>query len=696
MIRPAVGQFSRVLGLALLLIGAANLRGEAQRPELIYYRFNVGAGTTSNNFAVPGPPGGLVVPAVLGPAGSWTLTGSTIPALGSRCLALSGAQGAIACQTNVPFNHVGDWTMDFWIQRTANLGPPFNPTPDVFPATILGGSSPGDLEFGILPLPVDAGFALSRNNVNVIRFGYLTLGQWTHVAIVHNVSEKRISAYVDGMLTATRAISTPIPIGSTATSGMVFRSFGGYAGNPLIDEFRIWKRALRRAEILSYKNAQINLHPMDLAVVAITAPLDPKPSTFVPFSSTETVTARIENCGSTPLSVGTLIPLTLAHNGTVIANETLVVPATVTTGQSLSFTFSTTVDMSAAMAHRLKVTVSWPGDGQPVNDTRVRIYGGSDDSHYVMDFPYQEDFSDLFPMGGNVSSEGIPCGWSGTTTTYPVSTSQGIGAAVVFEAPSGAILESPLLDLRGISNPRVEITTQIAGFTFGWLNTIRMDVVEWPAGAVTTGVLPDTVSSFFPVTDAVNLTPFSGSVVTLRFVSSVQMGTAPPITMRKVEIRDHPSGSGQVPQPGIAVFDLNNSINSANDPVSYGGGGPFFATTLPGSLLQFSFEGEANKPVILIHGPLNPGAATFGSVGQMDIGGLPDPISGIPVNTAVIFDGTLSSGLNPFFRTNNSGIVHLQLLTPMLSPGILTTFQAAIFNSSLGIALSNAIRLEVQ
>lgn len=222
-----------------------------------------------------------------------------------------------------------------------------------------------------------------------------------------------------------------------------------------------------------------------------------------------------------------------------------------------------------------------------------------------------------------------------------------------------------------------------------------MDVLEWPSGQVTTDVLPPTPRPAVESRYVADLSAFVGKIITLR-LKNIPGVNSSSIAMDNVLVRDYPVESGQAPQPGLAVFDINGATNLGGDTVSFGGPGPFYGQSMPGLPLAFSFEGEGVQPILVMYGAMNQGAATFPQIGQMDIGGAPDPVSGIPVGTAFLFNGTDPTGLNPLFWTTPQGTNLVQFTTPALPPGIVTTFQAAIFNSTSGIALSNAVQLEIQ
>ena len=83
------------------------------------------------------------------------------------------------------------------------------------------------------------------------------------------------------------------------------------------------------------------------------------------------------------------------------------------------------------------------------------------------------------------------------------------------------------------------------------------------------------------------------------------------------------------------------------------------------------------------------------SFGQFDIGGAPDPITGIPTGLTTFADGTETYIMNNGIATDGAGMGVFPYVMPASMPlGVLTTFQAILFNPT-GIAISNAIEIEV-
>jgi len=153
-------------------------------------------------------------------------------------------------------------------------------------------------------------------------------------------------------------------------------------------------------------------------------------------------------------------------------------------------------------------------------------------------------------------------------------------------------------------------------------------------------------------------------------------------------------GLGEAYKPGIAGLDINGALNSNGnvagnvaDP-----NGPYFA--IAGNSVDFTIEGEANQPIILLAAGLNVGVFAVPGIGQLDIG-MANPAGGAPTGLAVLANGTAPGFLNSMFNTTPGGIQTISLGTPALPSGIYAAFQAVVFNSTSIISFSNAVELAI-
>lgn len=683
----------------------------AQRPELLYLRFNAGMGSVVVDQSIPGLPGTSMV---LQNGISWD---SSDPAVGGSSLRTDTALAnpIPMCKTGAPVSYSGDWTLEFWAKKTVTS------SGNTVERNILGRSGAGSFRIGYLET-VQGGDALVLEGPNINSIYVLgggELGVWQHIAFVHDSTAQTLTPFLDGLPQAPVVQNQPIDIVGDGVHGLIIGGIGGGHWPGALDEFRLRSRALSALEIQSQMNSQINAAVVDIAVVEIISPAI-SPSAFVPLSSTEIVTARISNLGSSPVAIGTAILISLAVNGGSPIIEAFILPTNLSTGESATFTFATTADLTGGGPQNLAICVSHPGDLQAGNDTRTKSLGvGS--PLILSDFPLIEDFDGIPESGQHTpplwlqdSGDGgddwtytndptmvlLPNGSTPQTDRTTGVTGGGLFALVESSAAApDTTLWGPLIQL-GSSNSQ-SLDFWLHSFNATTLgepdNTLSVDILAYPSGTVLMNAMGPLGSESGPqwVMKSLDVTAFAGQIIQARFRVDGSMNlTSHDIAVD--DVRVNPFGPGQAPQPGLSLFDLNSAMSIGMLPVSFLEPGPYLAFGMAGQPLNFHFEGQANQPIILLFGNYNPVAATFPNAGQMDIGGAVNPMTGLPTNIFALFDGNLTTGLNPLFKTNVVGENDVLLVTPSIPPGLLTTFQAAIVHSTLGIVLSNAIQLEIK
>ncbi len=704
--------------LSFLLFLALGAR--AQRPELLYLRLNEDSGTSTADLAIPGVPGTSVtmVSGVVWESGSQVLGASSL-----LLNVVPGTAGQDIAYTNSTFNHSGDWTIEFRGKRTLFAL--------AQQRAALGKNGATSITINhfqtFYPLAVTDTLTLEGPGVNSVTVEFPRLWpDWQHFAFVHDSNARTITAYVNGSRRAFVWQTNSIPLNGDGIRGMLF---GGTVQNDwdgAIDELRIWSRALSGQEIVAGMNVEIDTVSVDVGVVEIMTPSRTLSTmSSMPYGTAETVSIRVSNLGAITLPTGTAIPLSFTvEGGPTVANETLILTAALSTGASVPFTFATTADLSGADLKSITVSSAFNGDSQPINDSKSRqltFYLGGE----VDRFPYAEDF------GLATEPNGPPLGWThgipspGTDWIFTSNpnkhdsnlslgdhTSGLVGAGMSAMVPTSfthnaIVLKTPTFDFTNVVNPRLEFWYSSRVFslpfssTIGPANILRLDLVLQPSGTTIWDIVGPIGDPYDYSTDwhyfGVDLSAYSGQRLLLRFRVDGSINTTEhSILMDDFQATDHVLGIGQPPQPGLAVMDLNGALSPGGLDVSFLENGPYSASASPGGPLNFAFEGDSNQPIIVLFGNLNVQAATFGNIGQMDIGGIADPMTGIPAGIATLFNGTNPLGLNPLFVTSSSGDALLQLTMSALPPGILTTFQAAITNDSFGISLSNCIQLEVK
>lgn len=694
----------QILLLLSLVLSPWTRNALAQRPELLYLRFNAGSGLTVNDQAIPGLPGTSMV---MQNGVSWD---SFDPRIGASSLntATAGPNPVALCYTNSVVQYSGDWTIETWVKKVTPTGFPgqshiFGAVQSTSPCLALPNVSNADLVF-----------LSCLNGDDVYIKGAGLQGIWQHLAIVHDASEMTLTPYLDGVAGTSVVQNAPVDLIGDGAGGLLIGGRGDSPWQGRIDEFRIWGHTRSQAQIVAHMNTQVNAEIDDAAVTSIQAPVR-LPRNYVPFTAAETVTVRVANFGTNSILSGTNVPVSFRVDEGPIVTEMIVLSADLTTGGSVGYTFTSTADLSGPGTHCIEAWAELPIDLNPANNSKTRSYGGSE-GHFVTEFPYLETFDSVAFDGAGAPSTWYqdtndgPADWAFTNNpatnflTINEDHTTGINGegfvafvGSAFPAPNVSLL-SPIFDLGTNTNPRLDFWIYNFDPNPGLAdNTLSVDVILQPSGTVVPDVLGPVGATGPAWTNlAVNLSAFQGQVVQLRIrVDSSQSMLPHFIAVDDVRLTDHPVGPGQPPQPGLAVMEINHSISPGGLDLSFLENGPYSAQATPGGPFNFHFEGEADQPIILMFGSYNPVVATYPNTGQFDIGGSLDLATGIPTNLFLLFDGTSATGLNPLFRTSVFGISDLVFLTPVLPPGYLTTFQSAIFNTVFGVSLSNAVHVEI-
>ncbi len=155
-------------------------------------------------------------------------------------------------------------------------------------------------------------------------------------------------------------------------------------------------------------------------------------------------------------------------------------------------------------------------------------------------------------------------------------------------------------------------------------------------------------------------------------------------------------GPGQPGVAGASMMDVNAAVNANGCGVGVPGDlrGPFFTTVTSGTSLNFTFNGEPNRAILLASGailnPANFDLVNFGLPGA----GLIDVGTVVPFAVTFLADGTQPDFLNSLFNTGPTGTMNVSL--PANFPvGATFNLQAIIFNSSTFLRTSNAVRVTI-
>ncbi|MEO8514626.1 MAG: T9SS type A sorting domain-containing protein [Ignavibacteria bacterium] len=249
---------SVILPISILFILAINIFSQTYPvPDILYYKFNSGS-TTTPNYASPGQ--GLPIAVLLG--------GQTCGMTGQFDSALVGVAGSSTTNyVNTGWNMnfgTSSWTISFWLNNIPTTGTNYLFGNDI--TTSFRCFTNGAAGTGNITLRANA-FA----NVDIT--GVLPGPSVVH--IVYDSAASNVKTYVNGVFQST---ITQAPLNLIAA--VVFK-VGGYGTATalgqgwLLDEFRVYKRALDAAEVLATWN-----HSLPYSVTGVSTQNNQLPSDF--------------------------------------------------------------------------------------------------------------------------------------------------------------------------------------------------------------------------------------------------------------------------------------------------------------------------------------------------------------------------------------------------------------------------------
>jgi hypothetical protein len=137
-------------------------------------------------------------------------------------------------------------------------------------------SPDGGWDYAFAEVFSDGLLKIGALNVPTTSAGMISFGSWNHLALVYNEADQTLSAYLNGLLTASSVGNRGTPNESTGPSRSAFYAFGRGGATNLggggwfsgkFDEVRIWRVALDATQIL--KNRGQNISPTTPGLVTL-------------------------------------------------------------------------------------------------------------------------------------------------------------------------------------------------------------------------------------------------------------------------------------------------------------------------------------------------------------------------------------------------------------------------------------------
>jgi hypothetical protein len=219
----------------VLTLASATLSAQAPVPDLLYYRFN-GTGTTVPNEA-SAPPAGTATATIMG-----GLTQGPAGQCGNALIGNGQTSGTNYVNTNWATNLNGtSWTLSFWTNNVPSTTSTFY---------ILGDVNAGGFRVFTGGVAGAGNWILRGGFTDILATGGAATGP-ALTTFVYDMAAGEMRAYVNGTLVST--VAQP----SVLVSGTGPFKVGGYStssslpNSSLMDEFRLYSRALTVSEIQS-------------------------------------------------------------------------------------------------------------------------------------------------------------------------------------------------------------------------------------------------------------------------------------------------------------------------------------------------------------------------------------------------------------------------------------------------------------
>ena len=235
---------SVILTAAVYLAWFAPPRLSGQASGLVAaYSFNEGAGTTLTDLSGNGNTGTIV-------GAAWTTAGKY-----GNALSFNGASSYVDIGNGASLQLTGNMTWSAWINAAANL-----PDDGIIAAKsdatsgwqLKTSRDTGSYTFGSA-VTASGGSRVQRYSTTV-----RSLNTWYYVAGVYNATAQTLDIYVNGVLNDGIMVGTPP--GSQVNASVnanIGRRTGGLYFNGVIDEVRIYNRALTQSEIQADMNTPL-------------------------------------------------------------------------------------------------------------------------------------------------------------------------------------------------------------------------------------------------------------------------------------------------------------------------------------------------------------------------------------------------------------------------------------------------------
>jgi uncharacterized protein YjdB len=364
--------------LILVCLGFNAIVNAAPTGLVAAYNFNEGSGSTVTDASGNGNTGTIS-------GATWTTSGKF-----GGALSFNGANSWITVNDAASLDLTSGVTIEAWVKLSTATG---------WQAIVIK-ERPGGLSYALYAANTDHNAPVAAlhtsSDVNLYGNSPLAVNTWTHVALTYDGT--MLMLYVNGAQITSQSLSGAMPV-STSPLRIGGDSIWGEYFNGVIDEVRVYNRALSAAEIQTDMNTPINAAPQTGLTVA--------PGTFTlttfggiqqltstatysdgstqnvtsnagtSYSSSNTAVATVSTTGQVKAVANGTATITSTYGGfSATATATVNIPPPVQTGVSVtpaSFTLT-----SIGATQQLTVTATYSdGSTQNVTSSAATTYSSN-------------------------------------------------------------------------------------------------------------------------------------------------------------------------------------------------------------------------------------------------------------------------------------------------------------------------------
>ena len=474
-VKKATSVFRVLCLLSVIAVQGGSTVVHAASGLVAAYAFNEGSGSTTADASGQGNTG--------------TISGATWTASGrfGGALSFNGTSSWVTVNDAASLHLTSGVTLEAWVKLTAVTG---------WQAAVIK-EQPGGLAYSLYSNTdrnVPSGTIHTTSDVNLYGNLKVPVNTWTHLATTYDGATLRL--YVNGAQVSSQAVAGQMPT-STSPLRMGGDSVWGEYLNGLIDEVRIYNRALSAAEIQTDINTPISVAPQTVQTVTptsftltaagatqqLTATAIYSDSSTQNVTNDPTTTYTSNNLAAATVSATGLVAavangtatITVSHGGfSATATATVNIPPPVQTGITVTpvnFTLTT-----AGATQQLTVTATYSnGTTQTVTTAAGTTYGSNNTAAATV------SATGLVTAvaNGTATITAAYGGFSGgatatVNTSAPTQTGLTVAPPTFTLASAGATRQ--LTVTATYSNGTTQTVTTVAGTTYGSNNTAAATV----------------------------------------------------------------------------------------------------------------------------------------------------------------------------------------------------------------------------